>query len=72
MSLNFAIAFGGPLLLGLIGFAVTERMRRADAKDLASPRKASEQDLDAALAVAQAAARQAEAEIARVRARLAS
>ena len=72
MSVEFLIAFGGPLFLGLIGVAVQERMRRPDDGEPSASRGANVADIDATLASAQAAAREAEAGIARARARLAS
>jgi hypothetical protein len=68
MSVEFFIAFGGPVLLALIAGAIVEWIDPPK-KRSASP-KSDRSDLDSALAEAQAAAHQAAKEIARVRAHL--
>ena len=71
MSVEFFIAFGGPVLLALIAGAIVEWIDRPARRE-GTPSLPANFDLDAALAEAQAAAHRAELEIARARARLAS
>ena len=72
MSVEFLIAFGGPLvLLGGIGslvIAIVRRPLKYSADTIRDPRNA---DIDASLAEAQVAARRVETEIAKVRALIA-
>ena len=71
MTANFFIAFGGPLLLGVIGSLIIAYVRKPlkhSADTISEPHRA---DIDASLAAAQIAARRVETEIAKVRARIA-
>jgi hypothetical protein len=68
MDVRFAIAFGGPILFALIGYAVVIWL---DPRKSSSAAPATPNDVDAGLAEIQAALHRAEAEIARVRALLA-
>lgn len=66
MSLEFAIAFGGPLLFAIVGTIVAELLRSPKRVAATEAELHLDQDVDRALAAAQAPAHQAEIEIARV------
>ena len=72
MSLEFAIAFGGPLLFAIGGTIVAELLRSPQRHGATECPDHLEVDVDQALAAAQAAAHQAEIAIVRARERLAS